>query len=89
VSVASGQRERVERLMREQHSGAAQAAVQGDHGLEAHAAGAPNCWSETSPSRPNQTWSADLTYVWTDEGCLAVVLDLFNREVVGWSINHG
>ena len=30
----------------------------------------------------------NLTYIWTDEGWLylAVVIDLFNREVVGWSI---
>ena len=41
-----------------------------------------------APTAPNQAWSADLTYVWTDEGWLylAVVLDLFNREIVGWSI---
>ncbi|WP_369613403.1 IS3 family transposase [Marichromatium sp. PS1] len=40
------------------------------------------------PSAPNQVWSADITYLWTDEGWLylAVVLDLFNREVVGWSM---
>ena len=40
------------------------------------------------PTAPNQVWTADLTYVWTDEGWLylAVVLDLFNREIVGWSI---
>ncbi len=33
-------------------------------------------------------WTSDLTYLWTDEGWLylAVVLDLFNREVIGWSI---
>ena len=50
---------------------------------------APNLLERNfSPSAPNQAWSADLTYVWTDEGWLylAVVLDLFNREVVGWSI---
>ena len=37
---------------------------------------------------PNQAWTADMNYIWTDEGWryLAVVLDLFNREVVGWSI---
>jgi len=37
---------------------------------------------------PNQAWSADLTYIGTDEGWLylAVVLDLFNREIIGWSI---
>lgn len=41
-----------------------------------------------SPSRPNQSWGADITYVWTDEGWLylAVVLDFFNREIVGWSL---
>lgn len=37
---------------------------------------------------PNQVWTADITYLWTDEGWLylAIVLDLFNREVVGWSL---
>jgi transposase InsO family protein len=32
--------------------------------------------------------SIDITYLWTDEGWLylAIVLDLFNREVVGWSL---
>ena len=41
-----------------------------------------------APAAPDQAWSSDITYVWTDEGWLylAVVLDLFNREVVGWSI---
>ena len=33
-------------------------------------------------------WTSDITYLWTDEGWLylAIVLDLFNREVVGWSL---
>jgi hypothetical protein len=41
-----------------------------------------------APSAPNQVFTSDITYVWTDEGWLylAAVLDLFNREVVGWSI---
>jgi Transposase and inactivated derivatives len=36
----------------------------------------------------NQRWAADITYIWTREGWLylAVVLDLFSRRVVGWSI---
>ncbi len=40
---------------------------------------------------PNQKWVADFTYIWTAEGWLyvAVVLDLFSRRVVGWSMqNH-
>ena len=41
-----------------------------------------------NPSAPNQVWTSDITYLWTDEGWLylAIVLDLFNREVVGWSL---
>ena len=37
---------------------------------------------------PNQKWVADFTYLWTAEGWLyvAVVLDLFSRRVVGWSM---
>jgi putative transposase len=37
---------------------------------------------------PNQKWVADFTYIWTAEGWLfvAVVLDLFSRKVVGWSM---
>jgi len=40
------------------------------------------------PEAPNRTWAADLTYVWTSQGWLylAVVLDLFSRRVVGWSM---
>jgi len=37
---------------------------------------------------PNQKWAADFTYVWAGEGWLfvAVVLDLYSRLVVGWSM---
>ena len=41
--------------------------------------------------RPNQRWVTDITYVWTQQGWLylAVVIDLFSRRVVGWSMaNH-
>jgi transposase InsO family protein len=36
----------------------------------------------------DRRWAADITYLWTREGWLylAVVLDLFSRRVVGWSI---
>ena len=38
---------------------------------------------------PNQRWIADFTYIWTAEGWLyvAVVIDLFSRRVVGWSMS--
>jgi hypothetical protein len=43
---------------------------------------------DVTPSGPNQLRSADITDLWTDEGWLylAIVLDLFNRGVVGWSL---
>lgn len=50
---------------------------------------APNLLNrEFMSAEPNQVFSSDITYIWTDEGWLyvAAVLDLFNREVVGWSI---
>ncbi len=42
-----------------------------------------------TPMAPNQVWTSDITYLWTDEGWLylPIVLDLFNREIVGWSLN--
>jgi transposase InsO family protein len=38
--------------------------------------------------KANVKWAADITYLWTGEGWLylAVVLDLFSRRVVGWSV---
>ena len=37
---------------------------------------------------PNTVWVSDITYIRTDAGWLylAAVIDLFNREVVGWSM---
>jgi len=37
---------------------------------------------------PNETWVTDITYIRTHEGWLylAVVLDLFSRRVIGWSM---
>ena len=37
---------------------------------------------------PNQSWVTDITYIRTHEGWLylAVVVDLFSRQVVGWSM---
>jgi putative transposase len=37
---------------------------------------------------PNRAWTGDITYIATNEGWLylAVVIDLFSRRVVGWSM---
>jgi len=81
---------RVERLMREngiraRHKRRYKATTDSKHGLPV----APNLLNRNfTPAAPNQAWAADITYIWTDEGWLylAMVLDLFNREIVGWSI---
>src|SRR6266481_9403761 len=41
-------------------------------------------------STSNRGWVTDISYVWTREGWLylAVILDLFSRRVVGWSLSE-
>ena len=43
-----------------------------------------------SPPGPNQAWGTDITYLWTQQGWvyLAVVIDLYSRRVVGWSMDR-
>ena len=43
-----------------------------------------------SPQAPNQVWGTDITYLWTQQGWvyLAVVIDLYSRRVVGWSMDR-
>jgi len=38
---------------------------------------------------PDRVWVSDITYLWTKEGWmyLAVVMDLYSRKIVGWSID--
>lgn len=40
--------------------------------------------------RPNQRWAGDITYVATRQGWLylAVVIDLYSRRIVGWSMSR-
>jgi putative transposase len=80
---------RVERLMREQ----ALRARPRRRGLPADR-GARSVIADNVLDRqfqadmPNQKWVADFTYIWTAEGWLyvAVVLDLYSRRAVGWSM---
>jgi transposase InsO family protein len=83
-------KERVERLMRDhgiraRHKRRYKVTTDSKHGLPV----AENLLNRNfTPTAPNQVWTSDITYLWTDEGWLylAIVLDLFNREVVGWSL---
>jgi len=50
---------------------------------------APNLLNRNfTAAAPNQAWTGDITYIATEEGWLflAVVIDLFSRKVVGWSM---
>jgi len=50
---------------------------------------APNLLDQDfNAERPNQKWVVDITYIATKEGWLylAVILDLFSRAIVGWSM---
>jgi transposase InsO family protein len=49
---------------------------------------APNLLlGRAAPSRANEVWVADITYILTAEGWLfvAAVMDLYSRQILGWS----
>jgi putative transposase len=82
---------RVERLMRVQSLRARprRRGLPIDRGERPSGAIAPNLLDrQFQATAPNQKWVADFTYLWTAEGWLyvAVVLDLYSRRVVGWSM---
>jgi transposase InsO family protein len=41
-------------------------------------------------AQPNTAWVTDMTYLWTAQGWLylAVIIDLFSRRIVGWSMSE-
>jgi transposase InsO family protein len=81
---------RVERLMRERgiqarHKRRYKATTDSKHSMPV----APNLLARNfTPEASNRVWTGNVTYIPTGEGWLhlAIVLDLFNREIVGWSI---
>lgn len=85
-------RKRVARLMREaglRAKGARKykATTDSKHALPV----APNLLERRfDVDQPNVAWVSDITYLWTRQGWmyLAVVIDLFSRKVVGWSLRE-
>lgn len=55
-----------------------------DHGLPLYR----NLLYNLEPTKPNQVWVADITYLDTDEGFvyLSLITDLVSRKVVGWNL---
>src|SRR5438128_6591124 len=85
-------RHRVARLMQQQGLRARkkrrfQTTTDSRHGLPVAANVLDRQFTVTAP---NTTWVTDITYLWTREGWLylAVILDLFSRRVVGWSMSE-
>ncbi len=54
----------------------------------AHALTPNHLQRKFNPASPNERWVTDITYIHTHEGWLylAVVIDLFSRRVIGWSM---
>jgi putative transposase len=82
---------RIERLMRVQALRARprRRARPLDTGERNIGALAPNILDrQFTASAPNEKWAADFTFIWTADGWpyVAVVLDLYSRRVVGWSM---
>jgi putative transposase len=81
---------RIERLMRQQALRARprRRGLPPDTGARTTDAAANVLGRQFTAPAPNQKWVADFTYIWTAEGWLyvAVVLDLFSRRIVGWSM---
>src|SRR4051794_28974986 len=50
----------------------------------------PNLVEGMEMTRPDQVWSADITYVWLrgEFVYLAVVMDMFTRRVRGWELGR-
>ncbi len=50
----------------------------------------PNLIKEYIPTRPNQLWVSDITYIRTIEGVLFLYLitDAFSKKIVGWKVSH-
>jgi putative transposase len=83
---------RVERLMHRQGLRARRRRrrLPSDRGERPTGAVAPNVLDRSfEAAAPNSRWVADFAYLWTAEGWLyvAVVIDLFSRRVVGWSMS--
>ena len=83
----SASKERVERLMRDngihaRHKRRYKVTTDSKHGLPV----AENLLARNfTPTAPNQVWTSDITYLWTDEGWLYLAIVLVSTD---WPINR-
>jgi transposase InsO family protein len=86
-----GRRNRIARLMRQEHLFARQRSKYRHARTDSRHGGpiAPNRLRSLKVQRPTQVWVSDATGVLTAEGWLylVAVLDVFSRRVVGWAVS--
>lgn len=48
----------------------------------------PNLVADLIPSRPNEVWVSDITYIRTEDGFqyLFLITDMYSRKIVGWEL---
>lgn len=85
-------RKRVARLMREAHLRSVRQSKRRVHTTQSkhpYPVAANLLNRQFEAQRPNQKWVADITFIPTRKGWLylAVVLDLFSRQIVGWAMS--
>jgi putative transposase len=85
-------RNRVAKVMREEgirakHKRKFKATTDSNHKLAVHENKLNRSFEVKAP---NRVWACDITYIYTREGWLylAVILDLFSRKVIGWSMQE-
>jgi putative transposase len=76
-----------QRGIQAKHKRKFKATTDSNHGLPVHDNRLNRAFSAESA---NKSWAADITYIWTREGWLylAVILDLFSRRIIGWSMSE-
>jgi transposase InsO family protein len=49
-----------------------------------------NLIRDLTPTRPNQVWASDITYLRTEKGFvyLSLLTDMYSRKIVGWSVSE-
>lgn len=61
----------------------------GGHALTMHNVSENLLWRRFDANKPNKKWTTDITYIWIEQQWLylAVVMDLYSRCIVGWSLD--
>ena len=59
------------------------------HALTMHNVADNLLWRDFGANKPNEKWTTDITYIWVEDQWLylATVMDLYSRQIVGWSLD--